>query len=92
MITTSTANYRGFEERSSKNGNSYKVLKFEDETFSQVPFYARSDASFSVPVGALKRGVDYIVECNYHFNNFQNRWELNLTDIKEVKVNNNPTK
>lgn len=81
MRLTGIGEYRGVRERYTKDNKQYFMLKFEDDVCDQAECYCAADTSFTVPRVSLTKGRVYELEFNYHYNSFQNNWQLDLVDI-----------
>lgn len=78
---TGIGEFRGSEDRTSKNGNKYKFLRFEDDGGSVFQFYYKLNDVFNVPVSDLEKGKCYHLEFGYSYNSYDRRYQLALLDV-----------
>ena len=85
MLMYGDCEFRGVTERtSSSNGKKYYLLTFEDTVSTdQLRLYSASDTEYTIPRRELKKGLVYHCSFNYHYNSFQQVYQLDLTDIIE---------
>lgn len=87
MVLYGNSEFVGKETRTSKNGNQYTVIRFDDVmTGEQYQFYWDNKNVSSIPVSDLVRHKEYSLEFNYRYNNFERRYQVDLINIAgEVK-------
>lgn len=85
MICMGVCEYRGMEERSSKQtGNRYMIIKFEDDKADQFSFYCPLDNRYKVDPRSLKRGTLYDCVFDYHMDSYAKSFRMDLYDITGV--------
>lgn len=87
MLLFGVAEFRNFENRKSKNGNEYKVLKFEDEKGNSLQFYWDGKQDSVVPVMDLVKGTSYDLRFDYRYNPYDRRMQVDLLSIESVVTN-----
>lgn len=87
MILYGNSEFVGKENRTSKNGNQYQVIRFDDvSTGEQYQFYWDNKNVSSISPDELVRHKEYSLEFNYRYNNYDRRYQINLINIAgEVK-------
>lgn len=91
MFLSGYGDFTGREKRTSKNGNEYELLRFIGSDKSgigsgeQFVFYCSKSLNTDVSVDSLVKYKQYFLEFDYHYNNFQNRYQLDLLNIKQAK-------
>lgn len=87
MILYGNCEYVGKESRTSKNGNNYQVIRFDDvSTGQQYQFYWDNKNVSTLDPDQLVRHKEYSLEFNYRYNNFDHRYQVDLINIVgEVK-------
>lgn len=87
MILYGNSEFVGKESRTSKNGNNYQILRFDDLiTGQQYSFYWDNKNVSKIVPDQLERHRQYSLEFNYHYNSFDKRFQIDLVNIAgEVK-------
>lgn len=84
MFLYGDVEFRGCNERKSKEGKIYYLLVCEDlENSDQIRLYSPSSAVYTIPRENLKRGCVYHCKFDYHYNSFNKDWQFDLIDIVE---------
>lgn len=81
MLLYGDAEFRGLENKESKNGNKYKILRFEGDGGEVFPFYYRNNTVFDVSVNDLVKGHNYDLAFGYHYNSYDRRYQLDLLNV-----------
>lgn len=85
MVLSGKSEFVGREARTSKNGNNYMVIRFDDIlTGEQYSFYWDSKLSSAVDPLSLERHHVYDLEFNYRYNSFDRRYQVDLVNIVGV--------
>lgn len=86
MLLYGDCEFRGAEDRESKNGNKYKILRFEGDGGEVFPFYYRLNTVFDVSVNDLVKGHVYDLAFSYNYNSYERRYQLDLVNIVKDTV------
>lgn len=82
MFLYGDVEFRGINERKSKEGNFYNLIVFEDLlTSDQIRLYNSKDNDFTIPRNQLVKGCNYHCKFDYRYNSFNREFQLDLIDI-----------
>lgn len=83
MLLSGKGEFRGSENRKSKNGNEYKIFKFEDSKGTAFQFYCNPNNTFSMSTLDLVKGNMYELRFELRFNSYQNHLQVDLLDFMD---------
>lgn len=73
--------FRKSEKRTSKNGNTFSMLKFEDDNGDILNLYAPINKDYTLEPAVLTKGSIVRLSLEYKYNSFDKNWRMELNDV-----------